>query len=164
VKREDMGRMIDPYLLEDADEKGKWWCYYKQNGVSMSYSYDLKNWTFAGHAHSGENVTVLHENGEYIMFHSPDNGIGVKCSKSPVEWGKDVQLITLGQKNWYWAKRRLTAATVINLKDNPKFGKYIMFFHGSTPQVDYNAHNDASMAFAWSNDLKTWHWAGKDND
>ena len=45
-----MGRMIDPYLLEDANESGKWWCYYKQNGVSMSYSYDLMNWTFSGSA------------------------------------------------------------------------------------------------------------------
>ncbi|MCK5104095.1 MAG: hypothetical protein KAR17_14820, partial [Cyclobacteriaceae bacterium] len=30
----EMGRMIDPYLLEDGNEPGKWWCYYKQNGVS----------------------------------------------------------------------------------------------------------------------------------
>jgi len=42
-----MGRMIDPYLLEDKTEKGKWWCFYKQNGVSMSYSYDLKNGLFS---------------------------------------------------------------------------------------------------------------------
>ena len=28
-----MGRMIDPYILEDKDEEGKWWCFYKQNGV-----------------------------------------------------------------------------------------------------------------------------------
>ena len=30
------GRMIDPYLIEDKDEPGKWWCFYKQNGVSNS--------------------------------------------------------------------------------------------------------------------------------
>ncbi|MHC4086660.1 MAG: hypothetical protein ACYSU5_15855 [Planctomycetota bacterium] len=41
VPRERMGRMIDPYLIKDKDEPGKWWCFYKQNGVSMSYSYDL---------------------------------------------------------------------------------------------------------------------------
>jgi sucrose-6-phosphate hydrolase SacC (GH32 family) len=74
----EMGRMIDPYLLEDAEEPGKWWCYYKQNGVSMSYSYDLKNWTYVGSANSGENVTVIFKDGEYILFHSPQNGIGVK--------------------------------------------------------------------------------------
>ncbi len=29
VSQQNMGRMIDPYLLEDKDEKGKWWCFYK---------------------------------------------------------------------------------------------------------------------------------------
>ena len=46
VQREDMGRMIDPYLIRDKDEPGKWWCFYKQNGVSYSWSHDLENWTF----------------------------------------------------------------------------------------------------------------------
>ena len=74
VTREDMGRMIDPYLLEDMDEPGKWWVYYKQDGVSMSYSHNLKDWTFAGRADSGENVTVLVKEGEYVLFHNPENG------------------------------------------------------------------------------------------
>jgi len=161
----EMGRMIDPYLLEDAQEPGKWWCYYKQNGVSMSYSYDLKNWTYVGAANSGENVTVLYKNGEYILFHSPENGIGIKKSDSPSEWGEDEALITLGQKNWPWAQRRLTAATVIDLKDNPRFGKYIMFFHGSSEegaQPFYNAHNNASLGIAWSTDLENWEWPDSD--
>ncbi|BDD11380.1 hypothetical protein FUAX_38120 [Fulvitalea axinellae] len=163
---EDMGRMIDPYLLEDADEPGKWWCYYKQNGVSMSYSYDLKNWTYAGNAHSGENVTVIRQNGEYVLLHSPRNGIGVKRSKTPQEWGEDEALLTLGQKDWPWAKRRLTAATVVDLTKEKRFGKYIMFFHGSpvnpkNPRSD--AHNKASLAIAWSDDLKTWTWPGKNS-
>ena len=46
ISKDKMGRMIDPYLFEDKDEKGKWWCFYKQNGVSMSYTYDFLNWTF----------------------------------------------------------------------------------------------------------------------
>jgi hypothetical protein len=54
VAVEDMGRMIDPYLLEDKDEKGKWWCFYKQNGVSISYSYDLVKWNYFGNTDSGE--------------------------------------------------------------------------------------------------------------
>jgi hypothetical protein len=29
-----MGRMIDAYLLADKDEPGKWWCLYKQNGLT----------------------------------------------------------------------------------------------------------------------------------
>lgn len=77
---EQMGRMIDPYLLEDKDEKGKYWCFYKQNGVSMSYSYNLRNWHFYGHTVSGENTCVLVENNEYILFHSPKNGIAIKHS------------------------------------------------------------------------------------
>jgi hypothetical protein len=161
----EMGRMIDPYLLEDAEEPGKWWCYYKQNGVSMSYSYDLKNWTYVGSANSGENVTVIFKDGEYILFHSPQNGIGVKRSNSPKDWGEDEALITLGQEEWPWSQRRLTAATVIDLTDNERFGRYIMFFHGSSKEgavPDYNAHNNASMAIAWSKDLKNWEWPGKE--
>ena len=160
----EMGRMIDPYLLEDGKEPGKWWCYYKQNGVSMSYSYDLKKWNFTGSAKSGENVTVLYKEGQYILFHSPENGIGIKKSASPTEWGDDEILITLGQKEWPWAQRRLTAATVIDLTDNQKFDKYIMFFHGSSEEGAkpiYNAHNNASLGIAWSSDLETWEWPGK---
>ncbi|MCK5277431.1 MAG: hypothetical protein KAK04_02820 [Cyclobacteriaceae bacterium] len=160
----EMGRMIDPYLLEDGNEPGKWWCYYKQNGVSMSYSDNLKNWIFVGSANSGENVTVLYKEGQYILFHSPENGIGIKKSSSPFEWGEDEMLITLGQENWPWAQRRLTAATVIDLTDNPKYGKYIMFFHGSSMEGAkpvYNAHNNASLGIAWSADLENWEWPGK---
>lgn len=160
----EMGRMIDPYLLEDADEPGKWWCYYKQNGVSMSYSNDLKNWTFHGSANSGENVTVLYKEGKYILFHSPRNGIGIKKSNTPTAWGPDVALLTLGQDDWPWARERLTAATVIDLTDNERVGKYIMFFHGSSKEGAtplYNAHNNASLAIAWSNDLQKWEWPGK---
>ena len=54
----EMGRMIDPYLLEDREEPGKYWCFFKQNGVSLSHSRDLVHWEYAGHADSGENVCV----------------------------------------------------------------------------------------------------------
>lgn len=84
---------------------------------------------------------------------------------SPSKWGKDEALITLGQQEWPWAQQRLTAATVIDLTDNPKFGKYIMFFHGSSKEgakPKYNAHNNASLGIAWSKDLKTWEWPGKE--
>ena len=160
----EMGRMIDPYLLEDTDEPGKWWCYYKQNGVSMSWSRDLKNWTYYGSAESGENVTVLHRNGEYLMFHSPRNGIGIKRSSTPTDWGEDEALITLGQEEWPWARERLTAATVIDLTGDERIGRFIMFFHGSSREgatPAYNAHNNASLAIAWSTELKEWDWPGK---
>jgi len=162
VPRQDMGRMIDPYLLADAQEPGKWWCFYKQNGVSMSYSHDLKNWTYAGRARAGENVTVIRQDDEYIMFHSPSNGIGVKRSKDPKSWGADFQLLTLGQKQWPWAQGRLTAATVIDLTEEPSVGKYIMFFHGSSKEglKAHRAHGRASLAIAWSEDLINWTWPG----
>ncbi|WP_020532622.1 hypothetical protein [Flexithrix dorotheae] len=159
----DMGRMIDPYLLEDKDEKGKWWCFYKQNGVSMSYSYDLQNWTFSGHTKSGENVCVLNENNEYILFHSPPNGISIKRSADLNTWKDWGNLITLGQKDWDWAKGRITAGTVINLKKNKNLGKYLLFFHGSGPKTETEGGFDknASIGIAWSDDLLHWEWPGK---
>lgn len=163
VKEADMGRMIDPYLLEDKDEKAKWWCFYKQNGVSMSYSYDLEHWTFAGHTESGENVCVLNEHDEYILFHSPKNGIAIKQSSDLKNWTDKGSLITLGQENWDWAKGRITAGTVVNLKQNTLFGKYLMFFHGSGPKTEDEGDFDknASIGLAWSDDLINWDWAGK---
>jgi hypothetical protein len=160
VAVKDMGRMIDPYLLEDKNEPGKWWCFYKQNGVSMSYSYDLQNWTFFGRTESGENTSVLYENKEYILFHSPKNGIGIKKSKDLKTWTDWGGLITLGQKDWDWAKGRITAGTVINLKNNKRFGKYVMFFHGSGPKTESEGDFDknASIGVAWSGDLGDWEW------
>ena len=164
VPTEEMGRMIDPFLLEDKDEPGKLWCFFKQNGVSMSYSYDLKNWTFFGHTESGENVCVLVENNEYILFHSPQNGIGIKKSsdmKNWVDWGKT---ITLGQQDWDWAKGRITAGAVIKLENNP-MAKYLMFFHGSGPLTEAKGDFDknASIGIAWSNDMINWNWPGNNS-
>jgi hypothetical protein len=98
------------------------------------------------------------------MFHSPSNGIGVKRSKDPKSWGPDVQLLTLGQKQWPWAQGRLTAATVIDMTKEPEVGKYIMFFHGSSKAglEIQRAHGAASLAIAWSDDLVNWVWPGKD--
>jgi predicted GH43/DUF377 family glycosyl hydrolase len=160
----EMGRMIDPFLIEDVDEPGKWWCFYKQNGVSMSHSRDLKAWTYVGRRRAGENVTVIRESGRYVMFHSPSNGIGVKRSASLAEWGDDEQLLLLGQKDWPWAQGRLTAATVVDLTGQPRVGKYVMFFHGAVPIEDDSiprAHGAASMALAWSDDLEHWAWPGQ---
>ncbi len=163
VEIADMGRMIDPYLLEDKAEKGKWWCFYKQNGVSMSYSYDLQNWTFFGHTESGENVCVLKEDNAYILFHSPSNGIGIKRSSDLSNWTDWGDLITLGQKEWDWAKGRITAGAVVNLKEKRALGKYLMFFHGSGPETEKEGDFDknASIGIAWSNDLVHWDWPGK---
>ncbi|SOE23411.1 hypothetical protein SAMN06298216_3799 [Spirosomataceae bacterium TFI 002] len=153
----DMGRMIDPYLLEDKDEKGKFWCFYKQKGVSMSYSYDMKNWTFHGNTKSGENVSVLNEKGEYILIHSPHNGIAIKRSADLQNWNDWGNIITLGQSEWDWAKGRISAGTVLKSKEEKK---YIMFFHGSGPKTETEGDFDknASIGIAWSDDLLKWDW------
>ena len=161
VPVENMGRMIDPYLLEDKDEPGKWWCFFKQNGASRAWSRDLKSWNYAGHVPAGENVCVLVEGGEYVMFHSPANGIGVKRSRDLKQW-REEGLLTLGQKDWPWAKGRLTAGFVLDLRGEPGVGKFIMFFHGSGPEDERTMFdNFASIGLAWSEDLKTWHWLGQ---
>ncbi len=159
---QDMGRMIDPYLIKDKYDSAKWWCFYKQNGVSMSWSRDLENWTFFGHTQSGENVCVLVEDDEYVLFHSPSNGIGIKRSSDLKTWQDQSRLITLGQKNWPWAQGRLTAATVIDLRHVPGIEKYVMFFHGSGPEPESKMFDQyASIGIAWSKDLLTWEWPGK---
>lgn len=161
VLPEQIGRMIDPYLIEDKDVKGKWWCFYKQNGVSMSYTFDFVNWTYFGKAEAGENVCVLVENNKYIMFHSPHNGIGVKSSSDLLTWDTQGDTITLGQDQWEWAKGRITAGTVTDLRNNPEFGKFIMFFHGSGPLTEKEGDFDrnSSIGIAWSNNLTNWSWA-----
>ena len=161
VPREDMGRMIDPYLIEDKDEPGKWWCFYKQNGASMSWSKDLKTWTYFGNVDSGENVCLLVEDGEYVLFHSPKNGVGIKRSRDLENWA-DHGLLTLGQADWPWSQGRLTAGHVLDLRDEPEVGKGVMFFHGSSPEgcEVQETHGHASLALAWSDDLVAWEWAG----
>ena len=162
VAREDMGRMIDPYLVEDIHELGKWWCFYKQNGASMSWSMDLETWTYSGNVEAGENVCLLVEEGEYILFHSPRNGVGIKRSRDLQNW-TDHGLMTLGQKEWPWAQGRLTAGHVLDLRDEPDVGKYVMFFHGSSSEgcAVQETHGHASLAVAWSEDLVTWEWGDK---
>ncbi len=163
----EMGRMIDPYLLEDKDEPGKWWCFYKQNGVSYSYTYNFIDWTYVGHTESGENVTVLVEDNAYILLHSPANGMGIKRSRDLVHWKDDEVLITLGQDEWSWAENRITAGTVVDLHQEPGIGKYIMFFHAGGPgkiKTQDNVDANCSIGIAWSDDLKNWEWPGFNGD
>jgi hypothetical protein len=160
----EMGRMIDPCLVADKDEPGKWWCFYKQNGASMSWSRDLQAWTPFGRVDAGENVCVIVDGGEYVMFHSPANGIGVKRSSDLQHW-RDGDLITLGQRDWPWARGRLTAGFVLDLRGESRVGKALMFFHGSaypekSPQGGFD--NFASLGLAWSSDLVHWDWPGRE--
>ena len=158
---EKMGRMIDAYLMPDRVEPGKWWCFFKQNGVSMSWSTDLSTWTFAGSAKAGENVCVLVHNGEYLMFHSPKNGIGVLKSPDLKTWTPVGPELTLGQRDWPWAQGRLTAGYVADLRKVTGVGKYVMVFHGTGPEpepVKFLTHG--CLGIAWSDDLKSWNWPG----
>ena len=162
VARQDMGRMIDPYLLEDKDEPGTWWCFYKQHGASMSWSTDLETWTYFGRVDAGENVCLLTEDDDYILFHSPKNGVGIKRSRDLRHW-TDHGVLTLGQAAWPWAQGRLTAGHVLDLRDEPAVAKYVMFFHGSSAAgcALQETHGHSSLALAWSDDLVSWDWAGK---
>ena len=67
--------MIDPYILPEAD--GSFLCFFKQNGVSISSSRDLRQWTFLRHTSCGENVCVLRFGSWYGILHSPANGVGL---------------------------------------------------------------------------------------
>jgi hypothetical protein len=161
VPREEMGRMIDPYLIADKDDPEKWWCFYKQNGASMSFSHDLKTWTYFGRVEAGENVCIVVEKGEYVLFHSPKNGVGIKRSSDFQTW-REGGLLTLGQPGWPWAHGRLTAGHVLDLREEPAVGKAVMFFHGSSEEgtIERETHGHASLAMAWSEDLIHWQWPG----
>ena len=97
---------------------------------------------------------------QYMMFHSPANGIGVKRSSDLTTW-REESLLTLGQEQWSWAQGRLTAGFVLDLRLDSSLGKALMFFHGSAyPEKDPRGgfDNFASLGIAWSDDLRTWHW------
>ena len=157
-----MGRLIDPYLLEDKDEPGKWWCFWKGG---LAWARDLKTWTPAGGIPECENPCVIVDHGQYVLFRSrnkPD-GIGVMRSPDLIHW-RDEGELTLGQKHWPWAKGRLTAGFVLDLRKEPTVGKALMFFHGSKfPEGDPRGgfDNFASLGLAWSEDLQNWNWPGK---
>ncbi len=163
VPVEQMGRMIDPFLLQDKDDPGKWWCFYKQNGLRRSWSRDLRTWTDAGRILGGENPCAVVQGNEYVMFYSPDNGIEVKRSDDLKTW-RNPALITLGQKDWPWAKGRITAGFVMDLRSEKGIGKYLMVFHGSGPEDERTMFDDhCSLGIAWSDDLVHWDWPGKTN-
>jgi hypothetical protein len=161
VQESEMGRMIDPYLVEDKDNPGKWWCFYKQNGASMSSSSDLENWTYYGRTDAGENACVIVDGNDYVLFHSPENGIGLKRSCDLKQW-RDEGVVFLGQKDWPWAQGRLTAGFALDLRAEPAVKKILLFFHGSGPEDErtcFDTH--ASIGLVWSDDMKTWDWPGK---
>jgi hypothetical protein len=160
VPNDAAGRMIDPFLYEDPARPGRWWCFFKQNGVSASWSDDLQTWHFAGHTEAGENACVFRDGDDHVLLHSPENGIGLKRSRDLKTW-TDAGLLTLGQADWPWARGRITAGFALDLRSDPRFKTCLLFFHGSGPEDERTMfdHN-ASIGLAWSDDLLTWRWPG----
>lgn len=164
VPEEEMGRMINPFLVRDKDDPDKWWCFYKQNGICASYSYDLKNWTYFGNFPTiGEGSSILVENNEYILFSSLWNGIRIRKSRSMQNWVNWGGLITLGQSEWPWARGRISAGMVVNLNGVRGINAYVMLYNGSGPLTEREGDFDrnASIGIAWSRDLLNWSWPGK---
>ena len=91
--------------------------------------------------------------------------MGVKRSTDLRNWRDVGQVITLGQKQWPWAETRLTAGFVLDLREDPRVGRYLLFFHGGGPgekRTQDNVDANCSLGIAWSDDLETWRWPGKE--
>lgn len=163
VARAEMGRMIDPYIFQDKDDPGRWWCLFKQDGkVHRSWSPDLVHWTYGGTIAEGENACVIVKDGYYYLFSAPRNGIAVARSRDGLAW-ESLGLLTLGQSQWPWARGRITAGFVLDLHADPRVGKYLLFFHGTGPDPEPRVFDTrACVGLAWSDDLRTWHWPGSD--
>ncbi len=152
VSEEKMGRMIDPYLVRDIDEPEKIWCFYKQNGVSYSYSYDMEHWHYVGSTSCGENVCVLERENAYVVIHSPENGIGFLKSKDLVSFEQALPTTYLAQSSCPWAKDRITAGFALDLKKATGQEGYLMFYHGDD---DWNKKHPfgGSVAIAYTKDF-----------
>ena len=115
----DTGRALDPYLFRDKDDPDLWWCCYKHGGVllgrahglgfggtpippdnlllqsmQLSFSRDLEHWTPYAQTDGEENYCVLVDRAEdeYLLVHSPANGIGIKRSTDLVHWYDELPL------------------------------------------------------------------------
>jgi Glycosyl hydrolases family 32 N-terminal domain len=171
VSEKDMGKMIDPFLIEDKDHPEKWWCFYKQdNRIVSSTSRDLQNWTPTGLvAADGENPEVFVNGNEYVLVYAPVhgsdiNGVEMRRSSDLMNWRDDGPKVTLGQKDWPWAETRLTAGYIVDMRKVPRVGKYVLVCHSMGPgktRTDANVQANCSIVIAWSDDLKTWHWPGQ---
>ena len=147
------GRMIDPFVFRNGEE---YMLFFKQNGVSVSRSSDLENWEYVGRIDGGENTCVVADGDRYILIHSPENGIGIKDSYDLKTW-KDIGTYTLDQEKWDFAGGRLTAAFAIPAETDCGY-KYVVFFHGSKKNSYPETHGDASLAFAYTNDFRDYHF------
>ncbi len=142
-----VGRMIDPFILP---HNGKYYIFYKQNGISMSSSDDFVTWRYCGRAQGGENACVIKTEDGYYLLHSPENGIGIMKSNDMIHW-ESFSHTTLEQDHWKWAEDRLTAAFATELPSGFAH-KYAVFFHGSK-KVFPETHGNATLALAFTDDF-----------
>lgn len=147
VPTESMGRMIDPFLLPVEDG---YHLFFKQNGVSTSFSSDLEHWEYRGHIDGGENACILRKDGEYLLVHSPQNGIAFSRSVDLNHW-EEFHHTTLDQCRWPWANGRVTAGFAMEAPEKTPY-KYILFFHGSR-DVFPETHGNASLAMAFTDNF-----------
>ncbi len=170
VAAEDMGRMIDPYIIRDIHDPERLLVFYKQHpkgvvisrtetGYPVEYmcfssTRDLIHFRYEGYVECGENVCVVpHEDG-YRIYNSPQNGIACLLTKDFTAFEKEAPLF-FGQQRWPWAASRLTAGFLLDGRCEPGVGKYLMFFNGDEPEAFPFC---ASLGLAWSDDLKAWHF------
>lgn len=149
IPQKDMGRMIDPYLLRDGE---RFLCFYKQNGVSFSESPDLVHWTFRGHAACGENVCVIKDGDEYLIFNSPENGINLMSTRDFRSF-TSIGTAFLDQEQKPWARDRITAGFVLDIAPLQLGYRYAMFYRGDR-EDDYMF--GATLAVRLGNDLRRW--------
>jgi hypothetical protein len=166
VAQQDMGKMIDPFLLADKDIPGRWWCFFKQKGhVFASTSTDLKTWKFhPDPIAEGENPEVIVDRGDYVMFYSPGNGTGVLRSHDGVQWHQDQPAIVLGQKDWPWAETRITAGYVADMRNVPGVRAYVFVCHSMGPgkaRSNQNVLAHCNIVIGWSTDRVHWNWPGR---
>lgn len=167
---EESGRMIDPFLTKDIHNPGRYLVFYKQkpenareerteSGYPVEYvryssTEDLIHFREEGALPCGENVCVFPEGDHYRVYHSPENGIGCFLTRD-FKTREERPLLTLGQQDWPWARRRLTAGFLLDGTGEPGLERYLMFFHGDeSGGFPFNA----SIGVAWSRDLENWEY------
>ena len=91
---------------------------------------------------------------EYLLIHSPQNGIEFSKSKDLEKW-QESHLTTLGQSRWDWAEGRITAGFAMEAPPQSGY-KYMMFFHGSR-NVYPETHGNASLAMVFTDDFETFY-------
>ena len=110
-------------------------------------------WEYRGNTDGGENACVLPFEGEYLLIHSPQNGIAFSKSADLQRW-QPIGVTTLGQDRWPWAEGRITAGFAMEAPAWMKH-RYMMFFHGSR-NVYPETHGNASLALVFTDDFKTF--------